>query len=873
MTLLQPAYRLRMYAPRSVDPTEATVLVPTGGAPHSDPFQVASIAGVSGYKPYLMDAPMGRRGRIDLLTRKLDTGTLSFTLIDKTLTAGDNLTRWWNAFWGDASGKPAGRLRVEVDESLDGGATWPIFATMELAKTHLSQKNEIVLNLQDRVSTLAMKVFVGQPYAGLTYIAQPTLCPLGFRGADYGTLKATTALPGTIGTLQINATNYTPTDECFASVAIASNSAQLGRQLLLTKNLLQALAPNMLVEVQSLPIRSLGAIPNYGGTARCHLKRLDNSNEGDFRVGTLFVAKDSLAGSATHFRIVGFMLHALASGDVGYLAVPPAATAVQIHLYVDGPAADTQPILIGDVDPATYVQDLCAGKYGYLYRAPEILPSGKGYGDPVRAVGVNTSAATPGCVSDLVGTRAPMRMPATEVSDALKEIERICLENYWAPYLDKQGRVNIVDLRLPSSLAGVGTITDTDVDEEQDCDWEHDPTQAILRLEITTYSETINTPTDLWMNPDPYPTAGVTALLTQLAHKLETLYIGSIDYGDKSYQIDAKGSRSMEGELLQNKARSVYLDDELTALGNQMQRPFGYGLTTIPIRCRRTATVTALTQGALVICNASVVPDPATHKRGGSRVCRVLEISEDGPNITLRLADIGVNLFASTPTIGAPAQETNNTYTGVTVSVTLNGSNQPAEVRYAVTDTAVGSAPADTSPLWTIAGYKTTAVVILGRRRLASGSTFPIRGVPPGKRIWVQGRSMPTPSDAQMPSAWVLAGGTGYVDTAALPTPGGLGESHTDKTAQLTWTAGPTDLWVEILLATPTSDPRRRVALLEPGSALFDFTGLDPSTGYRSEVRFTIGDYAGTGTTKDITTAGSGSTAPNLVRFQVYAGT
>lgn len=865
MTTFKPAYRLRVYAPRSVDPTEATVLTPTGGAPHSDPFQVASISGVAGYKPYLMDVPLGRRGRIDLLTRKLDLGTLSFTLIDKTLNAGDNLTRWWNAFFGDAKGRPYGRLRVEVDESLDGGGAWPIFATMEVASSKLIQKNEITLNLRDRVELLKMRVFVGQPSAAITYVSQPTLLPIGFRGAAYGKLLATRPLTGAAVQTVFNGVNYTPSAECV--IALDATSRRDKSKNILTKNLLEALPPHAWTHAIGEGVIDTQFQPNFSGTARCHLKRLDTNAEGDFRVGGLQVKKD-FSKPPNHEQVILFYLHELAAGDVGYMAVPPNGTSVELHIFTDQAATAAQPLLIGDVDPATYIIDQCAGKFAYLYRSPEPLPAGKAYGDPQRTIATNG-------ISALVGTRPPMRRPAKEPSDVLTEVEQVCLENFWAPYLDKQGRLNVVDLRLPTSLAGVATLTDADVVADSDPEWEHDPTQAILRLELAQYSERLVTgEVDLWSSPESIPEfPGASFAFEETKHVLEPLYIGSIDYGDRSYKIDAKGYRSMDGEQHQSQPRSTYLENSLGEMGNQMQRPFAYGLITIPLVCRRTSTVTGLAQGGLAICTASVVPDPATHKRGGSRVLRILEITEDGPTIQLRAVDISVNLFATAPTIGAPAQETGNTYGGVTVAVTLNASSQPVVVRYAVTDTATAVAPVDTSPLWTYAGTKDANGIRFLRRRLGTGTTFAIRGCPPGKRIWVDGRSEPLGSDAQLPSAWVIAGGAGYVDTAALPTPSGLGESHTNKTAHITFTPGASDLPIEILMATPTSDPRRRVGIADAGSTSFDLTNLDPSTTYRVEVRLMLGEHVGAGATIDVATGSSGTACPDIVALTVLSET
>lgn len=59
MSTYGPAYRLRCYAPRSVDVTEQTVLTPAAGAPHSNPFQVATLPTASSGGGYFADSGHG----------------------------------------------------------------------------------------------------------------------------------------------------------------------------------------------------------------------------------------------------------------------------------------------------------------------------------------------------------------------------------------------------------------------------------------------------------------------------------------------------------------------------------------------------------------------------------------------------------------------------------------------------------------------------------------------------------------------------------------------------------------------------------------------------------------------------------------------
>src|SRR5439155_25189 len=90
MTTFNVAYRTTVYVSRGIDPSETTLLTPIAGAPHSDPFKIATRTGISGFQPY-MGLPSGRRGRIDLLSKKTDVGEITFDIIDvRTVVGGGN---------------------------------------------------------------------------------------------------------------------------------------------------------------------------------------------------------------------------------------------------------------------------------------------------------------------------------------------------------------------------------------------------------------------------------------------------------------------------------------------------------------------------------------------------------------------------------------------------------------------------------------------------------------------------------------------------------------------------------------------------------------------------------------------------------------
>jgi hypothetical protein len=855
VTAYRIAYRMTVYASRSVDPTEATILTPAAGAPHADQFKVATIAGMSGWQPYLSDDIQGRRGRIDLLSRKVDIGTLTVSLIDKK-TGTDNLSRWVTAFFGNAAGKPMGRNKVLLEECLDYTAaipTWTTYFVGEIVGSRLIEKIDWQFSLRERSETAKMKVFVGTPHSSITYAAIPTLMPLGFRGAGYGQQPAIDPLSGTTSVPTIGGTNYAPAGEIFVYLTTAAFN---NPQNVVTQNLIEALAPNMVLGNGWTP---QGFLPNYSGKLRCYLT--SGGTSGVFRVGGAVIDQPIGYEKA---KLLGFFIKALDSTDVAYKAAPAASTSVTFHLYTEEEVSEARPLLVDNVDPVTLLEDMCAGKFGPIYRSPQSLPSGKSYGDVQRSVATDATTFTA-----LKNVWPTARFVVTKTENLIDWAEKYLLIPYClAWYVSKSGVITLVDLRFPSSTAGIGTLTDDDVEAEDDPEWDHDPTQAIQRVDVTRYSEKIASRSALSSLPGVIPTITDGAgLVQETAHTMEPLYIGSIDYGDNSFKIDARGYRSQEGEAYQNRARSDYLDDTLQEVATQLQRPLAYGLTTIPLRCRRTATVTALNPGSLIIVDVDVIPDPATWKRGGPVLCRVLEYSEDGPAVNLRLVYLSSTSACVAPSLAAPAQETGNTYTGVTCAVTLNASSQPVIVRYAVTSTATGSAPANDSPLWRYANISNR------RPYIFASQTVSIRGLPPGMRIWVQGQSFPIDDVLRMPSAWTAAAAPGYVDTATLTAPSLLAASVSDVTCTLSWTNGVPDCPIEVLLATPTSDPRRVIQIADHGSTGWVLSGLTPSTQYRAEVRHRLGQHVSGGDTEDFTTGAASTTAPALASLSVVGAT
>lgn len=946
------------------------------------------------WKPYL--GPLrGRRGRIDLDGRSLDVGALTLTLADKRVpdpaTGLSNLKRWWAAFFGDVKGKPRGKLKCIVEESLDGGATFSTFATARIVGSNTDRKASVSLTIHDEAEDLKMDAFIGPPHPSISYAAMPTLLPLGVVGSDYGTLPQSPPITGTITSYTVQGLPY----QSGVIAVVGLGADQITRpDNLLTKGLVDSIAPNDVIGGR-IPGTNYGwaaSLPNFSGVCRARIKHTSgalNGQTGDYYVGALMQAP---FGSPQHYRAGGFAIKALDTVEKNYLALPANGVTVEVRLFIDFTISKDRPLLIDDVDPIALLQDLCDGKFGYLWRAGETSkPSDKSFGDPKRVVPTNgmrypvtaamlsqsgltaftaanvvdgkhdtnawhtdsavsgawlkadlgtakaitflrvfqslssgaykgiydveysdndsswtkayvgltfKSAAggdvhegwneagwgnagahrywrllltnTPGSgpwLNELelfegpAGTRPKFRGLIKSREHLIDWVEETLLVQYHLTlYLDKSGRINVVDLRLPNTLSGIPTLVDDDTVAGGEFNWEHDATAAVTRMEFTRYFDRVTLAADLLSNSELYPELPGGGLIEEFGHPLVVLDIGSSDFGDEPMEVDAVGFRAMAGETVENISRLQYMEDKLIELGAHMRRPFGYGLTTINIACRRTATVNGLAQGSLVLLAVSQVPDPASYQRGGTRLCRVLEISEDGPVANIELVDLAVNVVSQAPSLAQPAVVSGSAYTATQAALTLNASSQPAEVAIAVTPTSVGTAPAnDNDRAWVTVGVFRTA------------QTIAVDGLAPGFRVWWRCRTLPDHvAEPQVPSPWALAGGNGRADTTALPSVSSLTATGvTQKAALLGWTNSANDLQIYITLATPAGVPGRGVGILPLASTQYQLNNLLASTSYRAGVGYRLGQYRGPETTVDFTTSGTPPTAPAVAGFSI----
>jgi len=851
VTAYAPAYRLRVYAPKSVDRTELTVLTPAASAPHSDPFQVATIPGVPGYQPYL-DVPRGRRGKLDILQKRMDGGELTFTLVDRRVpTSGSNLARWVTGFTGNVKGKwQLAGFRAEVDESLtvnpDGTRTdWARFWTGRIQRHDLRDKARCDLVIRDMREDLKMRTFIMAPHPSATGVVRTMLLPPGTNGT-FGSRMATTPLRGVLQT----AATQTFQGVSFKVNAIILDATSLSRHdNVVTWDLLSLVyGGGVVTQAGGFVYTVPGSL--QGARGRVHLKRVDTGAEGEFKLGSLYIVW--IGNGVPTARIV--TIAELATTEPGYLAMPPDGTTVDLYAWsTTGPRLES-PVLINDTHPVQVWKDILDGYYGYLWLWAErdSLPSGVNIGDPKRTVAYDT-AAFAALIAD---ARFPLaRFVITEPVDAWSWIETNILQPYGlAFYLDASGKVVPLDLRMPTSadIAAAPTVTDADLVEARDMvAWSHDRGSAITRAIARFYIDTPVPPAALIATTgrDSLPHVA-RAVLSSTDSVLEILDLGNFDLGDTAIEIDAGGFRAMPDEQIDNQDRLKWLLAKLQTMLLHLKAPYGNGAVPVSFRCRRTAVPSGLAPGKLFVSTVSLLPDPQSNRRGGTRVFRCTGKTEDGLALGIEALDLGLSTTAAVPALGTPAQQTGNTTNGAKIAVTLNAQGDPAELQYAVTPTAIGSAPADGSSLWsTFDIVRTTRDATLDR-------------LPSGLRLWFRARSVPDPKYQMfVPSAWVTSTSLDLAGISAPTAPTLI--TNGAKQFTIGWTLGSTTLRIELLLATPTTDPRVVVATLWPGSTHYTILGVLPSTTYRVGIRHTdgLGGYSSEATI-DVTTQASANTLP-----------
>lgn len=815
MSTLTPIVRLRVYAPPSVDATELTVLTPAPGAPHGEPFQVATAEGVPGYRA-LLEMPHGRRGAFDVITKRTDFGELTYRILDQRL--GDaNAARWLTAFAGDAAGRPILlNCRAVADLSLDGGASWEAFHVGRIEDVTFTDPLFAMLTVRDETDRFDELLFTGAPHASVTYARPPAVLPLqpppGTIG-EYLTLSA--VVDYGVGWAGYFVLNVDESQTPVRGNVVSDGLARIARYETPASGFQRhryTYAPRI--------NRSTTGTPDYGVGASTLRARLRwSGGSGDFAVSDVWV-KHSGSAPDSFYRAVFIGCWELPSGDLGYAARPSNGTAVKLTLIADTEASTAAPLIITGADPLTLWQDVLAGKFSRLLSTGAVRRT-----IPFDAAAFAALAAT--------RTFLPIDAVLTKPLSVSAFIEQFILRpNHLGYRMSPAGEVVPFDCRRETSLTAVPALgVDALASLADGFDWRQRRSDAVASIAVTTYVDFVANPQEEVANKRGPVLASPAGGIRSFEREVVDLDVSArgLDVAGGTLDIAAPGWRArsrLVGEE-PDAARTEAINAAVVGLATQLRILVGRGATALSRAFRRQAAGDVY-PGMWRRLTIAEAPNAATYQRAGERLALCVDRVEDGPVLTLSFLDGGAVVLAATPTLASLSVDDQIPR----VVVTLNAAGDPVLLEYQLTATSVGSAPAG--------GWRQAGV------QRATGA-YSLPRVPRGVRLWVRGRSEPevaATSDFRLPSAFV-APSPAYIDTGTITAPSGVAVSElAANAATVTWTPGDAEAKTEILLALGSfsaglfDDPALIVAELPAGAVRFRLVGLDgPSVAHCVGVR------------------------------------
>ncbi len=808
MSTIKAHYRLRVYASDDV-----TILTPAATAPHADKCLISTLNGVSdgngSYKAYL-DYPSGRRGRFDPLLKQTDVGEYTARIMDVRVTpGGSNAVRWFNGFLGDAGGTEQLKgLLVQWDESRDNGATWSRWFTGRIHQVEVKEPLYFALTMRDTSDELVnIDCFTGDPHASINYVAREQLLPFGLTQA-YGPFPAATAaansgkLLGTAitGGISVNSTSIHDLNNVVTSRFVAMLSGWTVDQAATG----YGMSPQVPQSQQDLTV------------LRAKITHLSGAHSGStYDYPVWFFHWSDINGDG-HAHIDRFGIDVPTSLN----PIPAVGVAVSFVLYTGHRATSNTPLFIGDVDPITLWQDLLGGKFGRLSSGGSVL----------RSVAYNAAA-----FAALAGQFGTVRYIVDDISNLHDWIEKNILQPLGLGYyVNNNGEIVPIDCRLPAALGGLPTFADADLGEQAP-EWLTTRDTAYAWFSCTHWMEQVVSYANMQRLPDMFPNmppGGINA--TEYYYALTA--IGPRLLNLQSLDNTGLGLRSSGGELLQARDRETAIEAQISGVLNSLATRFAAGAYEASLPQIRVASADSVNVGDFFLGTFTVLPDPASNRRGAQRLLQVTE-KNPGPLYTeIKALDAGLSTTASVPSLGVMSQFTGDERHSVNIPVTLDANSDPVRVDGAITATSVGSAPGATDPLWHQLGKVTTSTTLVALR------------LPSGMRLWVRARSEPS-SGYQFPSAFVTAAAP-HLDTQAVTAPSALGSVVTGTRVLVSWTNGDSILPVRLYLVTPIGTPVP-VFDLPPGSTQYTFEALQASTSYT----FGVAHPDGLGGSSAITTA------------------
>jgi len=780
--------------------------------------------------------PRGRQQTLDFLSRKQKGGAMSFTLVDKRTTAGgSNASRHVSAFMGDVKGMPLPLgMRLEADFCEDVDAVppvWDRWYTGRIDSVDTESGPEVKLDVVDAGRDLEAKIFRGLPHANVTYASRVALWPLG-RLVDYGPFLANaapmrgtlTAHSGGVGVFTLtSATRADPRN--LYTAGLKALGVPVVNALTTSRT---RFTDRVAVRIKHTSGASSGQTIDYDlGGLDLDTGFLHSKINGGYPVAVLFIqAKDG--GGAIP-----------ADGVTGEVSV------VQPHVSVD----KETPLLLSDQHPAQFIKDALLGYFSPLNSDGSVKRAWPYDATSFAAILADTTFQTLRFVRD-----KPIEMS--------KFFEEVCLQSGLGYYLNEAGAVALVDLRMPSTTAGVASLGQSDLVAGEPPSWSLNRSNAITVLEVQWAAEAELTPAGAIENGsrDGAAVKVSPGLIVSADRSLRAVDFGRLDLGDKEFVLKATGIRVGDGELEHGVSRELTTRGRVLGLIEEFRNLYGYGPMETVLSCRRTTVPKGAALGGLLLATLDKVPNPGTNQRGGTRLVRVMEKNEAGAAITLRVLDMGPNAILNAPTVGALSGGSGS----VTFTVTLNAQGDPVSVELAATDTSVATAAAVPVERWSRSYW------------LNASKTLTIGPLPAGQRIWVRARSVGTNlKTPEIPSGWAYPSGNDYLDMAGLTAPSGLSVgSVTEGSALLSFTNADTTYPVELLMESPSGDGLVRVRYYPAGTTRIQLVGLTSGASYGATVRLADGSGGVSAQATKVTWTATGTmpTAPVPPVLEVVGG-
>jgi hypothetical protein len=787
--------RWRVYAPRSEQSnllTEPDLLTPRAGSLHADPF-IVTTAPVAGAKPYALPSD-GRTSRFDFRTRSIDIGERTMEVGDIRLGDSD-AARWMTQFLGDDRGRNR-LIGCKVDHSLsyDGGATFSVTFTGRI----LDVDNPKTVILRSRVRSMAaelrLPVFIGRPATTATNAVPSQYWPLGL-AAPYGPVPqgdpvrlefvSATSRFAIFDFDDFSQANNLIVDALRAVVPceLRTSDSQFTTAEPTDVRLRVRFTTGALVnQTREYLIRGIGYQLNE---PKGQITRTRSGNGKDELVRDVWIAP-------------------VPTTDPFYAALPANGVRGECRIVAPNrPPTAQAPLRINDIHPVLLFEELCRGDYGYLDAS----------GLPIRQVRTDAASFTALKADASFGLARPL-IEGDDTLDAWSERELFQVFGFAARELP-DGSIGVFDTRIPATTAGLPTITDADL-QIGPSGWKQSREGSITQLRVTTYFERQYPPDALAdLGGQRTPVDLITATPRQ------NIYVTQFrpDMGNEVLTINATALRFMNTDARENRLQRDLVAGIERRVVAEFAGPLGSAPMETTLTCARTANTIPRLAGDFAICDISTLPNPASNLRGGPRLVRILEATDDAerPLRTLRCLDAGPTTAALSPTIGTVTLASEDLTGAILVPVTLNANGDPVALETAATETTATSAPAGAwvqQPLVTATG------------------TVRVSGLPSNRRIWTRIRSQPTATTlARVPSVWVTPS-PAFVTTDTLPQPGALSAgSITDRSAVLSWSNTSATLAIGVAVYPFALGPVTSIepqVVLAPGTTQFT-AALTPS--------------------------------------------